>query len=178
MDSTIFIRSRRVLAIWLAVPVLVVTAVDLGVRTFYNTQQVSYLRKQALDKYIPEMLAGEGDFNRFIKGCVINTTGSKSIEDTSIELMNTAANLAKFKITSIDVVQTRGAKPDTTKVAVNVNGIGSCRSIAAFLQNIKKQDPLIYEEQIDLSNAVEGPGFLQMEAQLGKVYIANEGGRP
>ena len=178
MDSTIFIRSRRVLAIWLAVPVLVVTTVDFGVRTFYNNQQVSYLRKQALDKYIPEMLVGEGDFNRFIKGCVINTASSSSIEDKSIELMNTAANLAKFNITSIDVVQTRDKKNNTIKVAVNVSGIGSCRSIAAFLANIKKQDPLIYEEQIDLSNAVEGPGVLQMEAQLGKIYIENEGGRP
>jgi hypothetical protein len=178
MDSTIFIRRRRVLAIWLAVPVLVVTAVDFGVRTFFSDQQVSCLHKQALDKFIPEMLVGEGDFNRFIKGYVINTASSSSIEDTSIALMNTAAGLAKFKITSIDVVQARDEKFKTIKVSVNVSGIGSCRSIAAFLVNIKKQDPLIYEERIDLSRAVEGAEILQVEAQLGKIYIENQGGRP
>ncbi|MEI7850669.1 MAG: hypothetical protein WCH86_02440 [Kiritimatiellales bacterium] len=178
MDSTIFIRSRRVLAIWLVAPLLVVASVEFGVRTFYNDQQASYLRKQALDKFIPEMLMGAGDFDRFIKDYVVNTENSSSIEDSSIELMNTAASLAKFKITSIDVVQTRNETPNTIKIAVNVSGIGSCRSIAAFLVNIKKQDALIYEERIDLSRAVEGLDVLQMEAQLGKIYIENEGGRP
>lgn len=177
MDSTIFIRSRRVLAVWLAVPVLVIAAVEVGVRTFYSEQQTSYLRKQTLDKFIPEMLIGAGDFDRFIKGYEISTAGSASIEDSSIELMNTAAGIAQFKITSINVVQERDQKLNTIKVVINVNGIGSCRSIAAFLGNIKKQDPLIYEERIALSRAVEGLGVLQVEAQLGKIYVENQGGR-
>ena len=178
MDSTIFIRSRRVLAVWLAVPALVIAAVEVGVRTFYSEQETSYLRKQTLDKFIPEMLMGAGDFDRFIKGYEISTADSASIEDSSIDLMNTAAGLAQFKITSINVVQERDEKLNTIKVVINVKGIGSCRSTAAFLVNIKKQDPLIYEERIDLSRAVGGLNVLQVDAQLGKIYIENEGGRP
>lgn len=175
MDSTLFIRSRRVLTLWLIVPALAAVAVELGSRTFYSYQQVSYLRKQSLDKFIPELITAEEEFNQYIQGYRISTAGSASIESTCIELINTAADAARFKITSINLTQERGASPDAVKVAVSVSGTGSCRNLIALLQYIKNQDPLIYEEKMELTRSFEDSDVLQAEVQLGKIYIGNEG---
>jgi len=177
MDSTVFIRSRMVLAIWVIFPMLAALAVGLGSRAFFDAQQASYLRRQSRDHFIPEMLLEGERFSQFMKGYVINTSDSSSIEDATIELLNAAADTAQFKITSINLTQARDANPGTVKVAVSVEGIGSCRSIAAFLQNIKTQDPLIYEEQLQLTRSVDGAELLKAETQLGRIYIENTGGR-
>ena len=177
MDSTIFIRRRRVLAVWLLVPVLVIAVAEIGARSFYNYQQASYLRKQALDKWIPDMIVEEAGFDRFVKGYLLNTTKALSIEDSSIELVNEAADAAGFKITSIDVVPERDAKLNIINVAVNLNGIGTCRSVIAFLQQVKTQDPFFYEKRIDMTRTDENRDILRVEAQLGKIYIENGGVR-
>ena len=178
MDSSVFIRNRRVLVMWLAVPLLAVAVAEIGSRTFCNVQQESYQRKKALDGLIPEMTAAGERFDRFISGYTLGTAGSSSIEDTYIELLNTAADMAKFKITSIKLVQERDGKSNTIKVVANVSGKGSYRSIVAFLNFSKKKDPLIYEERIDLSGSGENRDLLQLAAQLGRIYIGNEGARP
>ncbi len=175
MDSTLFIRSRRVLTLWLIIPALAAVAVELGSRTFYSYQHDSCMRKQTLDRVIPEMIAAGKQFDQFISGYQISIAGSTSIEDACIELLTDAAAAAKFKVTSINLTQDRQQTPDTVKVAVKVGGTGSCRSIAAFLQNIKKQDPLLYEEKINMTRTVEGLDILQVEAQLGRVYIEKTG---
>ena len=177
MDSTVFIRSKVALAAWVSFPLLAALAVGMGSRAFYNAQEASYLRHQSLDRFIPEMLLEEERFNQFIKGYVIKNADSSSLEDATIQLLNEAADTAQFKITSINLTQARDAKPGTVKVVVSVEGVGPCRSIAAFLQDIKKRDPLIYEEQLQLTRAVEGEDLLQAEALFGRIYIENTGGR-
>lgn len=175
MDSTLFIRSRRVLTLWLVVPALVAVAVELGSRAFYNYQQGSSLRKQSLDRVVPEMIMAGEEFNQFAAGYQISTEGSSSIESSFIELLNTAADAAQFKITSIKLTQERGASPDAVKVIVTVDGTGLCGSLVAFLQNVKNQDPLIYEEQMEITRSYEDSDILQAEISLGKVYLENEG---
>jgi hypothetical protein len=177
MDSTVFIRSRRVLAFWLVLPLLAIAVTELGSRTFYNYQQISCLRNQSLNRLIPEMISENAQFDEFIKGYEVNTADSASIEDVYIKALEAAAEEAGFKITSIHLEQDRDHTPAAVKIAVNLDGVGSPGSLAAFLHAVKTQDPSIYEEQIALTRSVDNPEIIQMEAQLGKIYGAGEGGR-
>ncbi len=177
MDSTVFIRSRRVLAFWLVFPLLAIAVVELGSRTFFNHQQVSCLRNQSLNRLIPEMIKENAQFDEFIKAYEVNTADSASIEDVYIKTMETAADTTGFKITSIHLVQDRNQTQPAPKIAVNLNGVGSPGSLVAFLHAVKMKDPSIFEEWIKLTRSVDNPEIIQMEAQLGKIYGAGEGGR-
>lgn len=171
MDSTIFIRNNRVLAVWLIAPLLVAVLAESGSLVFHVSQQGSYGRAQALDKAIPEMIAAQESFGRFIQGYEISKAEAQSIEDTCINLLNRTASAAGFKITSINLVQQRDAKSDVIKVSVNVSGTGPSRSMVTFLQQLKKQDPLIFEERIALTRLMDATETVKMDAQLGRIYI-------
>jgi hypothetical protein len=176
MDSTIFIRSRRVLALWLVVPLLAVAVTELGSRAFYSYQQVAYLRNQSLETLIPEMTAEEARFDQFIGGYQISTPDASSVESAYIELLTAAAEEAKFNITSIRLVQEKESQHNTIRLAAQVSGLGPCSRIVEFLQTVKKKDSLIYEEQLELTRSFEDSELLDVQATLGKIYIASEGG--
>jgi hypothetical protein len=177
MDSTVFIRSRRVLVFWLVLPLLVIVVVELGSRTFFNHQQVSCLRNQSLSRLIPEMIKENAQFDEFIKRYEVNTADSASIEDVYIKTLGTAADTTGFKITSIHLVQDRNQTQSAPKIAVNLEGIGSPRSLVAFLQAVKMKDPAIYEERIALTRYDESLNMLLLETKLSKIYSTGEGGR-
>lgn len=177
MDSTIFIRSRRVLAGWLILPLLAIAVVEVGSRTFYNYQQASCLRNQSLNQLIPEMIKEEAKFDEFIKGYEYNTADSASIEDVYIKTLETAADATGFKITSIHLVQDRNQTQPAPKIAVTLDGIGPPRSLIAFLHAVKMTDPAIYEERIALTRYDESLNMLLLEATLSKIYSAGESGR-
>jgi hypothetical protein len=177
MDSTVFIRSRRVLAFWLVLPLLAIAVTELGSRTFYNYQQISCLRNQSLNRLIPEMISENAQFDEFIKGYEVNTADSASIEDVYIKALEAAAVEAGFKITSIHLEQDRDHTLPAVKIAVNLEGTGTPGSLAAFLHAVKTQDPSIYEERIALTRYDESVNMLLLEATLGKIYGTGEGGR-
>ncbi len=177
MDSTVFIRSRRVLAFWLVFPLLAIAVVELGSRTFFNHQQVSCLRNQSLNRLIPEMIKENAQFDEFIKAYEVNTADSASIEDVYLKTLGTAADTTGFKITSIHLVQDRNQIQPAPKIAVNLEGIGSPGSLIAFLHAVKMNDPSIYEERIALTRYDESLNMLLLETTLSKIYSAGEGGR-
>lgn len=178
MDSTIFIRSKRRLAAWLILPVLIAASAEFGSRTFYSIQQTFFLCKQTLDRVIPEMLREGERFDQFINRYAISTAGAASLEDTSIQMLNTAAEATGLKITAMNLMQERDENRKTVKVAVTLEGIGSCRTIVMFLQQIKIQDPLIYEERLTLTRTGESEDLFKVSAQLGRIYMEREGANP
>ncbi len=173
MDSARFIRSRSVLAAWLAVPALLLLIAEFGSSGFCEKSTGSYKRDVALQELIPRMMAELKTFDGFIKDYELSASAGRPIEDLHIALLNETAAAKNFAITALSVVQepVGAAEQGVSRLSIKLKGFGSAAEVAAFFRSLKEQDPLIYESQVWLTRTVEGDDILQVEAELNKVYI-------
>jgi hypothetical protein len=177
MDSAQFIRSRSVLAAWLAAPLLLALIAEFGASGFREFGAAAYKRDAALQHLIPQMMAEMDAFGRIIKSYEPDISGGRTAEDIHIALLNETAAKAGFVITSLSVVSepVGAAAQQIERLNITLKGFSSGSSAALFLRLLREKDPLIYEHQVLLTRTSETEDVLQMEAVLRRVCIAPAG---
>lgn len=177
MNSAIFIRRKSVLALWVLTPLVLMSGMLVFSRNLLECRQTGIWQDQALATLIPEMEAILDEFENFAMDYQLNPAASKlSMEDRHIHLFNSAAEKTGFVISAIHLAQDDTKKnPDSiARIALLVKGGGTAAEIAAFLNYIKNLDPLIYENQIQITPDRLHRGTMQMEAEFGRVYLITE----
>jgi len=172
MDCAPFIRTKLVMATWLAVPVLALVGAELAVRGFYNQQCASYEQKKTLSQMAPKMQEEANYAARFLETYQVDHTGHGSAQDIYVGLLNSAATKSGLTIETINLDQeTLDNDLGTARIVMRLQGTGTCRQIAEFLKEVKKQDPLICESKLAMAPSGKARGSLQINADFIKIYV-------
>jgi len=171
MDCTPFIRTKTVLATWLAVPLLVLILVELTTRGYCNHQQVSCEQRETVSRMAPRMQAEATYAARFLETYQIRT-GRGSVQDVHIGLLNSAVAKSGFTIETINLDQEIIDEDlGTAQIIMKMQGTGTCRQIAEFLKKVKNEDPLICEDKLAMAPSGKSPENLQVNATFIKIYV-------
>ncbi len=172
MDCTPFIRTKWVLAAWLLAPLLILIAVELAVRSFYNQQQSACEQNKTLAHVAPRMQEEVDIAEHFLKNYRVKNLGQGSVEDAYIATINTAASEAGFTTETVHLNQeTLDDDLGTSKIVMRLQGTGTCRQIADFLQKVKQADPLICESKLAMAPSGRSATSLQINVELTKIYV-------
>lgn len=172
MDCAPFIRTKWVLATWLAVPLLVLIGTGLAVSGFYNQQRASYEQKKSLSQMAPRMREETAYAARFLDTYRVGDAGNGSAQDVYIGLLNNAAEQSGFSIVTISLDQeTLDEELGTARIVMSLEGTGTCRQIAELLNQIKQADPLICDNNIKVTPSGKSPESLMVEADFIKIYV-------
>lgn len=171
MDCTPFIRTKKLLTAWVALPPLLIILITLGSREYRNQQRISYRQREAVSQMIPR-LRDEATYARhFLESYAIRMNGEASVEDAYIALFNTTAGQSGLMVRSINLKQKPiDRAPKTARIAVTLSGTGTCRQIADFLKKLKTADPLIYENSMLITPAGAKVDTLQVDATFIRIY--------
>ena len=174
MDSALFIRKRSILAAWLIVPPVLTVLLFVAARSIAIRQRVAIDQDRVLAKVIPEMETSTEEFGAFVEPYRITPKDGISVEDSVIKLINSAAESAGFSVTSINLEQ-NPVSPETFRITMHIKGEGSAKDLVSFLNDVKKQDGLVYEDRISIAPAGTGGSRVQVEAVLSRIYIESSG---
>lgn len=175
MDSAKFIRNKTVMSAWLVTPLLLAGILERSAHSYVERQRTTYLRNQTLKRIIPKMSEAEEDFERFIAPYKADKTTTTSVQDMMIQTINSAAKSAPLTVSSIKLQQDIIEKsPKTTRITIQITGEGTPREITAFLSNVKKTDPQIYETRISIIHNSWEISRCQLESELSRIYIQPE----
>jgi len=171
MDCAPFIRTRGILAAWLALPLLALIVAELAVRGFYNQQRVSFEQNKMLSQMVPRMQEEAHYAARFLETYRVNRPGRGSAQDIYINLIDAAAAKSGFTIETIHLDQeTLDEDLGTAQIVMRLQGTGTCRQIAEFLKKVKQEDPLICENELAMAPSGKAPEILQVDADFIKIY--------
>ena len=177
MDSAKFIRRRRVFAMWISVPLLLICFIHLTSRSFMERQKIKFNQAQTLEQMIPLMTEASDSFKQFITPYQIRKNTRRSIEDEKIELLNQSAEKTGITITSINLAQNvLDPNTGTTRMTLDIKATGTDHNLTGFLNQIRFLDPFIYEEKVIISKTGGNETGFQIEATLNKIYIAGPEG--
>ena len=150
MNSARFIRKQSVLALWVITPLAVIAGILLISRSLLEREKIMLIQNRELAGLIPEMKAALSEFDRFSSDYRLDTKVKLSMEDRHIILFNAAAEYIDFTISAISLEQDSPDEtpPEIIRISLLVRGSGSNSGIAAFLNNVKSRDKLLYEKRI------------------------------
>jgi hypothetical protein len=176
MDSARFIRRRSVLALWVIAPLAVMAGILAVSRGLLEREKIGLIQDRELSMLIPAMEETLAGFDRFISDYRLDAGTKLSMEDRHIVLLNSAAEQINFTITAINLEQDPPDKtpPGTVRISLFVKGSGSDSGIAAFLNNVKTRDKLLYEKRVQITPALSDRESAFLEAEFGRVYLATE----
>lgn len=171
MDCTPLIRTKRLLASWLLVPLALVLLVEFGSKDYYNRQKSSCEQHEALFQVVP-LLQSEADYaRRFLESYAINLNREASVEDAYIARINQAAHDSGLLANSINLKKDSiDSDLGTAQITIHLKGSGTCRQIAEFLKNLKTEDPLLLENRLLISPTGINGDALQIDAELVRIY--------
>jgi hypothetical protein len=176
MDSARFIRRRRVFIMWISVPLLLAGFIHLTAHGFKERQKIKFNQAQTLEQMIPQMTQAAEEFNQFIAPYKVIKNTQRSIEDENIELLNKAAEKADVTITSINLAQkVLNSDTGTVRMSLQIKGSGTDRGLSTFLNQIRIQDPFIYEDRVIIAKTGINDAGFQIEASLSKIYTERPG---
>ena len=172
MDCAPFIRTKLVLATWVAIPLLLLISMGLAIRGFYYQQQVSYEKKKAISKMIPLMQVEADYASGFLKTHRVDRAGNGSAQELYIGLLNNAGATSGFIIETIDLdEEVLDEELGTAQIVIRLQGAGTCRQIAEFLSQVKQKDPLICEQELRITPGGRSQENLRVEAAFTKIYV-------
>ena len=177
MDSSRFIRRRSVFAAWILIPLALIALVDMASRNVQERLRITFDQQQTLDRLIPQMAEAAEQFDVFIAPYISAKGKLTSVENVSIDLINQSAGSASVTITSINLSQDPvDKKTGTHRINIHIKGEGTAQSLAAFIKNIKINDPFIHEDQVLISRVRRHESRFLLETTLYKIYIERTGG--
>jgi len=172
MDCTPFIRTKRLLAAWLALPPLLIILIALGTREYCNHQRMTFEQRESVSRMVPRLRDEAAYARQFLESYAFDLGRKASVEDAYIARINTTADQSGLMVRSINLKQEPIDEAlGTARIAVTLAGTGTCRQIAEFLKTLKTADPLLYENRISIAPSSIKADALQIDADFVRIYI-------
>lgn len=171
MDLGIFRRSRAVFGAWILVPLLAITAVDIGTAGFCFSVKRKLVESRAALRTIDKLTASRARAEQALEEAAKSETGIPTAEEEVSGWIDRIAPLSDFKIETLSVNRSQDSlnkvpsavsrrrrrtgesaveKKGLAFIRVTLKGKGSYRSIASFIRDLEAECAMIHVSELSI----------------------------
>lgn len=156
MDPASFLRSRTVLAVWVAVPLILILCVYQGTNLYCRRVEVHLAQDRAMMEILPDLMTGLNRARETLGKFAIGDSAPAGSENVDLFLSEAPANHG-FQLGSVQVSENAARKGDQSPyTSVNLEGRGTLLSMMRFLEILQQPNYLVTVESANVRLLAEG----------------------